>query len=78
MTKRISGAKERRSYSIRALRAVEGFMGSRAAVAKALKVSQACIDSWVRNNRVSSRFALDLSKLIDGKFSAEEFLGSKD
>lgn len=78
MAKKNYCAKSKRPHSIRALCAIESFVGSRKDLAKALGCSKAAIDQWIMKNKISERFVLKLVKLGGGKFSAEELLGVND
>ena len=68
----------KKPFSICALRAIEGFVGGRRAVAKQLGCTHQTIDRWVKNKKISPNFVVALSKLAEGKFSVEELLGVKD
>lgn len=67
-----------RPYAIKALRAIEAFVGNRELLAQELGVSINCIARWVMKKQITSKHVLKLSKLMDNKFSVEELLGSRE
>ena len=56
------------------LRAVEGFVGSRVALAKMLGVSRHGIDRWHHTGKIPSQHIIELVRISEGKFTAEDFL----
>ena len=67
-----------KTYSIRCLRAIEGFVGGRERLAKRLGVSVATIAQWVRENKIVGKYILKLCEISDDHFQADELLGRFD
>jgi hypothetical protein len=65
-------------YSIRCLKAIEQFVGSRELLAEKLGCSKSAINNWVHKEKISKGAVLDLVRLSNRKFRAEELLGQLD
>jgi len=67
-----------RPHAISCLRAIEGLIGTRDDVARALGCSRQCVDLWVAKGKISPRYALKLHRLGQGRFTIEELMGAED
>lgn len=69
---------ENSPYSIRCLRAIEGFNGGRKSLAQKIGLSHQAISMWAFKQSIPPEHILKLLDLSSGKFSAEELLGKFD
>jgi len=69
-----------RSYphSMRCLRAVVGYVGGYVELAKILDCNESSITRWFRNGEISKKQIIPLTRIMNGKFNASDFLGEYD
>ena len=67
-----------RKYSMRCFNAVVELVGSRKKLAGILGLSPRTIHDWAYRGEINPKYVIDLVRLSEGKFSAEELLGKFD
>ena len=65
-------------YSMRCLLGIIELVGGRQKLADIIGISKAAIDRWFRINDIPKTYMLDLLRLGEGKYTAEELLGKYD